>query len=370
MEPIGLKKYLLIRIGLDADGDTWFGERLGMPEAAQLQDGFEELSFDSGEGNFVRERVGFLEKVRWILGRAAGKGQEEPQEKTIGSRGQKQKEERRSLSEGENNQEAKGKDAGLVEQKRKKGRKSRGTKGLERRCLKKVQLEREVLRQELEERQRRTESAIRRLTEEVQELAGTDGLMGTEIYCVYEDGMGKALLGQSVLGGLWQKWFSWKIFEGYADSFWAEQLMDRAVWPRFVVLGMAECIPEIIERHAVRMKSLRWIIPEADCTEEVQEFVEDFYTESGLAIALQTIPSVGEFKRMQLLSELPANILDFTREPHIVVSGLAEGSVWIDMQSMEEKRRRIQGRDAGTVYVSLKEKWKYAQRRCKNPVLS
>lgn len=300
MEPVGLKKYLLIRIGLDVTEETWFGTWLGMPE------------------------------VPGIGG----------------------KPEKRSSEEGADPTQRK--------------RKSWWAKRLERKFRRAAQREAEALRREREERLRRTEAAIGRLAGEVQELAGAD----SDLFCVYEDGIGKVLKGRTALAGLWQKWFEWKTFDRYRDAFWVELLMDTAVWPQFVILGTADCVPEIIEAHASRMKSLRWIISEADCTEEVQAFAEDFYVESGLAIALQTLPEAREFRRMQLISALPANILDFTGEPHILASGLAEGSVWIDMCAQEEKKRRILGRGDGIVYVSLKEKWKSAQRRCKSPVLS
>ena len=45
----------------------------------------------------------------------------------------------------------------------------------------------------------------------------------------------------------------------------------------------------------------------------------------------------------------------------------AEGSIWLDMLSSEEKRYRIQGRRTGVEYVSLKEEWKRAKRRCAAP---
>jgi hypothetical protein len=389
VEPVGLKKYLLIRIELDADADTWFGERLGMPEVPQMQDYLEAMPTDSGEGSFAGEQFGFLEKIRRILGLSVDKGQEGQPEKAAGAAGRRRRKGRLNQTE-EDNQVVRieGEAPEFTGQKRRKGGEGRSIKRLERNCQRKAQTEREALLQEREERLRRTEAAIRKLAREVQELAQLDSASGIsrtfmgedapgqnepkreDIFCVYEDGIGKALSGQKVLAGLWQKWFAWRTFEGFTDFFWAEQLMDAARWPQFVILGTSDCIPKLIEAYAPRMKSLRWILPEAGFTEEVQVFAEDFYVESGLAIALQTIPETGAFRRMQLISALPANILDFTGETHVLTAGLAQGSVWMDMRSLEEKKRRILGRGDGITYVSLKEKWKYAQRRCKNPVLS
>ena len=117
------------------------------------------------------------------------------------------------------------------------------------------------------------------------------------------------------------------------------------------------------------MKSLRWIVLEKDCSQELLTFVEDFYTENGLAIALQTLTHSVMLRRLRISCDQPANILDFTLEPYIGIADVAEGSVWLDMQSIEEKRRRIAGRTFGIQYFSLKERWKTAERRCRPPVL-
>ena len=90
--------------------------------------------------------------------------------------------------------------------------------------------------------------------------------------------------------------------------------------------------------------------------------------ESGLAIALETLPGAGEFARMQLVCAKPSNIIDFTGESSILTSGAAGESVWLDMLSVEEKGRRIRGRKNQISYFSMKEKWKCAQRRCRSPL--
>ena len=344
MEPVGLKKYLLIRIGLDVAEETWFGTWLGMPEVSGTGENPEKISSEDGKGEEAGGvSAAFRVKRRRILSWLSGKGRRGAKNVT-----------------GEEDAEIR------EQQKERRERNSRRAKRQERKFRREAKRESEALRQEREERLYRTETAIGRLAGEVQELAGAD----SDLFCVYEDGIGRVLNGRTALAGLWQKWFEWKTFDRYTDVFWVELLMDAAVWPQFVILGTADCVPGIIEAHASRMKSLRWLIPEADCTEEVQQFVEDFYVESGLAITLQTVPEVREFRRMQLISVQPTNILDFTGETHVLVSRLAAGSVWIDMRSLEEKKRRILGRGDGIVYVSLKEKWKSAQRRCKSPVLS
>ena len=157
---------------------------------------------------------------------------------------------------------------------------------------------------------------------------------------------------------VWQSRFPIKEFDGYRKAFWAEQLLPNAVHPRFVILGSCEDIEVLIEGCAHRMKSLRWIVKEQEYTPELMDFVERFCEEFGLAIALQTVSGRTAYRKLRLVCPEPANILDFTEETGIPTSGIAEGSVWLDMCSSEEKYRRIAGRGIGISCFSLKTRWR------------
>lgn len=166
---------------------------------------------------------------------------------------------------------------------------------------------------------------------------------------------------EAMLPVLWKKYFQAGEFEDYTKQLWVEELLPEAVLPHFVILGTASCLYSLIEKYAGRMKSLRWIMPENDYSLEVQEFVEDFYTEYGLAIMLQ-ITSAGQ-RGIQAVCTEPSNVLDFTQEACVHLAKVAKGSIWLDMLSVEEKKRRIAGRSTGISYVSLKEKWRLARKK-------
>ncbi len=233
------------------------------------------------------------------------------------------------------------------------------------------QRRRDRVRQRQEEREALEREALMResmegLSREIAELAGEDG----NCYAVYEDSL------ERKISPLWKEYFQAPRFQGYTRRFWVELLMEEAVWPRFVVLGTAECLPEVMEKYAHRMKSLSWILPEGSCDLALQDFVEDFYLEYGLAVTIKTFHPVssapwrreGALAAGFLAGGPPASILDFTGEPCLLLPA-AEGSVWLDMMSMEEKKRRIEAKGAGIAYFSLKEKWRRAQKRCSGPVL-
>jgi len=243
----------------------------------------------------------------------------------------------------------------------------------ERRC--RQAREQERARQEAEQQNRinQVEADLRQLSALAEEWAGG----WEDCYCVYEDRVRRVLVGNggdamqnageerqmkkdAVLPVLWQKYFPLREFGNYTQRLWVEELLVEAALPHFVILGSASCLPEVIEQFADRMKSLRWILPENDYSEELLAFVEDFYTEYGLAIMFQTVPAG---QRIRLACQEPSVILDFVDESRLGFPKVAEGSVWLDMLSQEEKYRRIEGRVSGVRYVSLKEKWKTMRKK-------
>lgn len=195
-----------------------------------------------------------------------------------------------------------------------------------------------------------------------------------ECLCVYGDAVRKSLLfpedyGREDLNDavplywlpqLWRQYWQLPEFDAFFHPQWVELLLENARLHHFVVLGSASCTPAVILHCASRMKSLRWILRSQDCTEELQDFVEEFYEEYGLAATLQPLEGSKVFAKLLLVSKDPVCILDFTGEPHIPPGGVAQGSIWIDFLSVEDKARRITERGEGISYFSLKEIWKRA----------
>lgn len=185
----------------------------------------------------------------------------------------------------------------------------------------------------------------------------------------YPNGRNPKAGGEKTLACLWRECFQVAEFMGYGQLFWAKQLLPEKGPDHFVILGTAPCIYEMVEGLARRMKSLSWILLEEDYDGPCQDFVEDFYTEYGLAAAMRPVESKTALRRIRLEYVMPVNVIDFTGEARIAVTGLAEGSIWLDMMSVEEKRRRVEGQGRGIAYFSLKQKWRHAQKRCICPIL-
>ncbi len=381
-EPVGLKAYLLIRIGLDVEEGRWFDKRL-------------EESPAGGQTGKIAESAGAAAGAGAVQGK--GKVRESGGDRTVPHMPRSPwKAFRQRRMERKRRQEEQ------IQQYARQQEESR-------RLAARAQMLEEV------------EASMERLASEVAELAGDMDRCS----CVYEDNIRKALAGAGLYGrdsgwraqeesdresrgdirygeddpgrgqripkeirqtgqmqtdcgeraadiglpGLWQKHFPLKEFHDYTNQFWVEQLFRRATLPHFIILGTAEGIFPIIEAYAARMKSLRWILTEAEYDQDLADFVEDFYTEYGLAIELELLEDVAALKRLRLFCKEAVNMVDFTGEAYMAAQAVPEGSIWLDMFSVEEKKRRILARDKKVAYISMKELWKIAQKRCNCPVL-
>lgn len=371
VEPVGLKAYMLVRVALDVGEEEWFGRRLDEGEPAEAE-------VDSGEikeGN--REEGAFPGQMKKARGRLCGFLR---RPFGIISRPHVRKKQRRLA------QERMDQAQGACPPGKREERITERERILAEKACRFVERERPRIKRE--ELLCGTEAAMRKLASEILELADGSG----DCFCVYDDSTRKGLAGaeaeavphrdwqreyldggnrennqERTLASLWRDCFHVPEFKGYGRLFWVERLLPRASLPHFVILGTSPDIYEVIERLAHRMKSLRWILLEADCGQEQLDFVEDFYTEYGLAVTLQPLGAGETYRRLRLVCGIPVNVLDFTLEPHINLWEVAEGSIWLDMMSVEEKHRRVEGR--GIVYCSLKEEWRHAQKRCSCPIV-
>lgn len=151
-------------------------------------------------------------------------------------------------------------------------------------------------------------------------------------------------------------------FTDYLEEKWVEHLMSYAVLPHFLILGSAPCLGNILLRHAVKMKSLRFILRERDYTEELQGVVEVLYEEYGLAASIQFVQEDEDYRKLTQLSPIPCSVLDFTGQEKTASWAAADGSIWLDLCSLPEKERRMERRNGGIQYFSLKKEWKQPQK--------
>ncbi|MDR2043721.1 MAG: hypothetical protein LBQ15_05015 [Clostridium sp.] len=159
---------------------------------------------------------------------------------------------------------------------------------------------------------------------------------------------------------VWRNHWPYGAFDAGRELLFAEELLNECHSPHLLILGYAPCVPELVYGRARRMKSLRFLL---DCQPRgLADFLEELYEEYGLAASFQMFPvNDGEqerpFRLVQVSCQAPTVVLDFTGEPRVPVGEVAKGSMWIDVDDMEEKRRRIESY-GGITYVSFRKIWK------------
>lgn len=126
-------------------------------------------------------------------------------------------------------------------------------------------------------------------------------------------------------------------------------------WNRYILIGYRDCLEELLECKARDIKELTWILSEAVYTEKVRDMLAWGLEDYGLAIQVQEVKLPQGYLNADLSGHYPVNILDFTSQAKIPTAGIASGSVWLDMASMEEKRRRIEVRNLDICYYALQE---------------
>lgn len=210
--------------------------------------------------------------------------------------------------------------------------------------------------QEYEEQRQELADSIQHLKDEVFSEVEQAGGMG-DIRCVYEDSLRFLTEDAGEAAACWRQAWDIPEFGDYKKIRWIRPLLEEVHHSHFILLGAAEGIPEILERFARQMKSLKWYINEEDMSETVQDWVDDFYEEYGLAADLRELAGENALKRLKLKSEAPVCVMDFTKETKLFAGNLAEGSVWLDFCSMDEKAMRMTKQAPGIYYVSLKKHW-------------
>lgn len=159
-------------------------------------------------------------------------------------------------------------------------------------------------------------------------------------------------------------WDAWKIpeFENYSQSLWAEKIMPYGDYPDYLILGQSDCIPGVLVSNARKIRSAKWYLLRKDYTEAVEEFIDNFYEEYGLAIEVHLMEERQDWRRVSFSCREPVKVLDFSGEPKVSIQGVIKGSVWLDMDAMDAKAERMEVRNQGIKYFSLKKLWQGLQK--------
>lgn len=155
----------------------------------------------------------------------------------------------------------------------------------------------------------------------------------------------------------WRDAWSIPEFDDYSQPLWAEKLLSYGDCPNFLILGQSDCIPRALVANARKLRSVKWYLLQKEYTEEAEAFIDSFYEEYGLVIEVHLLEERKDWWRAGFHCPDPVKVLDFTGEAKTSAYGVAKGSIWLDMNAMDEKSGRMEVRNQGISYFSLKKLW-------------
>lgn len=152
-------------------------------------------------------------------------------------------------------------------------------------------------------------------------------------------------------------------FDGFLEAEWTLHLMGYAAsLSHFVILGKANCLPEVLDAYARRMKSLVWILLARQYGPGEEELVEELYEQYGLAVSVRLLEAEAAYRRLPMDCRFPVAVLDFSAQDRVSGGDIPKGSLWLDMGASEGKRVCLERRGTQLEYVSLKKEWEQPQK--------
>jgi hypothetical protein len=166
---------------------------------------------------------------------------------------------------------------------------------------------------------------------------------------------------------LWQDFWPYYPFTGYRDPAFVNPLLQYAHAPHYLIIGYDPYVTEFITARAKRMKSLRFLLDYGP--KGLGDFLDDLYDEYGLPASFTMLPApvahntdwdtnTHPFRQALIECSVPSVIIDYSEEPNLRITHLAPGSLWLDIDGDEEKRRLLETRFPDVTYLSLKKLWR------------
>ena len=218
---------------------------------------------------------------------------------------------------------------------------------------------------------RYVQDSLRALAHRICSLPEPDG----DIHLVYDGKI--AWLGQpemareSIMARMWQEYFPIPEFGEYGSPEWMEQLIPETLCPNVLILGNGLGVCKVLEKHARKIKEVRWILFREDYDEVFRNFVEEFYSDYGLAIRYHVITDVSYLAEEGVRCTERTTVFDFTGPLYVNVKKMAPGSTWLDVYSCQTKWEQIrpfsEGAKRTCEYRSLYKMWTEMQKKYNRP---
>lgn len=133
------------------------------------------------------------------------------------------------------------------------------------------------------------------------------------------------------------------------------QMLSKEQFPQEAwILGQGPGMEEWLPTIARQVRNLTFFTEFV--TKGFEDMLEELEENFGLVAQVRLV-TPGEWKKQRLRSLQPVLVIDFSGEEVIPVTRLGRGSIWVDMDSVDDKQHAMEERRAGVVYFSLKNLW-------------
>ncbi len=176
-------------------------------------------------------------------------------------------------------------------------------------------------------------------------------------YMVYEESFSHWLadMGDE---GQWQEFWRLPLYYDYHSvenlQYILKQIPRQNFPHKAYVLGCGVGINEWLPLIADQVMQIEFYLEFV--TKSFERLQQQLCEEYGMLTQVKLVDR-GEYTKVRLSSEEPVLIVDFSGRVPISTWGLKKGSIWIDMDSVENKRHFIEDRPTGLQYYSLKTIW-------------
>ena len=181
-----------------------------------------------------------------------------------------------------------------------------------------------------------------------------------EAAAVYDPSV-EVWLRERKIAGWWQQFFPYPRYRHFRKKEYGQLLIagaknriEQMQGLSILVLGYDESISDLLKPFLRTAGELRLFPESAEAAEKMENYAESVYEEYGLAIAVKDVPRRLVQKHIPFYAE-KSLILDFSGENIWYPAKAVPGSIWLDMDSIWEKRKRIETRYAEIAYDSLQK---------------
>lgn len=175
---------------------------------------------------------------------------------------------------------------------------------------------------------------------------------------VYEESFGQWLEKVQYMRQWRKMWHAPMYADYYAreNLKWMLENIPKENFPKKAwILGYGQDMREWLPWIAGHLRSLTIYVEFV--TKGLEVLLETIEEEFGLVAQIELV-APGELRKQKLRSTQQVLIIDYSGKEIVSVAGLCKGSVWLDMDSVEDKRHSMEDRRTGIIYISLKNLWK------------